>query len=477
MTPLLFLTCLGVTVAPGWSEPVLVTDSSNTERRVQFIHMSDQGEFHLVWAGYNDDDRIGYKMFDIDGNTIYPETMLSRDEHSLYLSTLEIDDSLHCFWREVDPVYTAARSLIDGSEELPATHLFTSFTWIPQIRACPDSLGRLHVLHNGGFEGKELFYEVWAPSPDSGFATEYVWTIEGVDTGGSILVDGNRVHIVAMDTLVHDYVYLQYDLEGNTVIPLTDFTTPDEIYSLVNFPNIVVDSSGNVLVVEYAYINPYEAILLWKIDCISGVSLLSEFPLVEPEFPDMDITSPTVVPTNSPNEFHLCWIGQTAENKIFHLVFDSDGNIIHEWQLAYDYSDEDPEDLLYIDGVSDSNGNLYIVYAQVETEPLVDYFPTFGWLDYSTLGIEGSASGDAGQCEFTVSQNPVTGLVTIRSTVSDLLQLKVYDMSGRKVSTITISDGIGFWNGEADSGERLPSSIYSIVDETGIVQRITLLDR
>ncbi len=331
------------------------------------------------------------------------------------------------------------------------------------------------MLHNGGFEGKELFYEVWVPSPDSGFATEYGWTIEGVDTGGSILVDGNRVHIVAMDTLVHDYVYLQYDLEGNTVIPLTDFTTPDEIYSLVNFPNVVVDSSGNVLVVEYAYINPYEAILLWKIDCMSGVSLLSEFPLVEPEFPDMDITSPIVVPTNSPNEFHLCWIGQTVENKIFHLVFDSDGNIIHEWQLAYDYSDEDPEDLLYIDGVSDSNGNLYIVYAQVETEPQVDYFPTFGWLDYSTMGIDDSSSEAPEQFEFTVSQNPLTGSVTIQTNDTAQLQLRVYDIAGREVSAISVSNGVGVWNGTGFFGERLPTGVYNIVAESGFSHRITLL--
>ncbi|MEN8209924.1 MAG: hypothetical protein ABFR50_11815, partial [Candidatus Fermentibacteria bacterium] len=60
---LIFLLAVqGVTPGPGWSDPILVTDSANTARRIQFINRDSQGRFHLVWAGYNDTPRIAYKM-------------------------------------------------------------------------------------------------------------------------------------------------------------------------------------------------------------------------------------------------------------------------------------------------------------------------------------------------------------------------------------------------------------------------------
>ena len=478
MTALILLTLISVTVGPGWSNPVVVTDSANTKRRVQFIYMNDQDHFHLVWAGYNDEHRIGYKMFDINGNTLFPETMISRDVNSAYLSTIPLGDTLYSFWREYDPVYTAARNFVDGREELPFTYLFTSLTWIPQIRGCPDSLGRLHVLYNDGEEGMDLYYEVWSPAPVSGFNLDYGWRIPGVDEAGSILVDGNRVHIVTKDSLTLNYAYLQYDLEGNIGVPLTSFT---ENYTwLWRFPTLELDPNGDLLVFAYASppgVNQY-SIYLWKIDSVTGTLLLDEKRLFIPDPPIMD-TGPYFVgaPTPVEGQFHICWIGYAAEHKIFHQVSDSDGIVVHNWQLAYDYSDEDPEDLQYMDGISDDQGNLYLIYNQAETEPVLGGYPTFGWLDYSTLGIEGSSSGDAGRCEFTVSQNPVTGLGTIRSTASELLQLKIYDMSGREVSEISVSGGVGVWNGRSQSGEKLPAGIYNIVNITGSIQRVTLLNQ
>ncbi len=73
----LLLTCLGVTPGPGWSNPILVTDSANTQRRIQFIHRDSQGRFHMIWAGYNDQHRIAYKMFSLEGTELYTETMIS----------------------------------------------------------------------------------------------------------------------------------------------------------------------------------------------------------------------------------------------------------------------------------------------------------------------------------------------------------------------------------------------------------------
>ena len=471
MIALLLLTCLGVTAGLGWSNPILVTDSTNTHRRIQFLERDNQGRFHLVWAGFNDEPRIAYKMFSLDGTTLYPETMISRDVNSVYLRTVTMGDSLYAFWRESNPVYTAARSLNDGSEVLPATHLFTTYTQIPYIRSSPDSLGRLHVLHDGGYEGMEVFYSVWSPSPDSGFATEYEWIIEGAYDGGVILVDGNRVHVVVQEPVYFNYLYLQYDLDGNTVVPLTDFTT--EYLVCHRFPELQVDSDGNPMVVakisgDYLY---------WKLDKNTGATIINQKTLVSSELPEMAPSKSFIVrPLPGSDEFYLCWTDGYLEHRVFNLVFNSDGDIIVDWHVAYDYSDEDPEDVSHIDGVVDEQGNLYIIYAQVETEPQIDYFPTFGWFDHSYLGIE-DTTRSAPEAEYiTLSQNPVQGGVQFTLTTDETVVLKILDLMGREVSSVEISDGTGFWNGTAYSGERLPAGVYTATGDQGVSIQFTLLN-
>lgn len=478
MIAVLLLACFGVTVGPGWSEPIVVTDSANTERPIQFIQRDELGRLHLIWAGFNDEDRIGYKMFSQDGGTeLYPETMLSRDEHSLYLSTIEVGDSLYAFWRQVNPVYSAARNLTDGSEALPATYLFTSSTWIPEIRSCPDSLGRLHVLFDGGYEGDDVFYSVWSPSPDSGFTTEYEWMIEGAEAGGVILVDGSRVHIVVQDSLFHDYMYLQYDLDGNTAVPVYDFTMGGD-YVCDRFPELTVDSEGNLLVVtRLDGVGQGIRFGMWKLDGETGNLLIDCKTIVEQSSPDPRISNYLIVrPLPGNEQFYLAWAKGYSTNKIYYLIFDSIGEIVHDWQVAYDYSDEYPEDTENIDGVVDDEGNLYIIFKQGETEPSLGAYPTFGWFDYSTLGIEESSPETSGGAAFSVSQNPVTGSVTILAPSAAQLKLKVFDIAGREVASISVSDGVGLWNGTGFSGENLPAGVYSIVTESGFSHRITLLD-
>ncbi|MCK5134058.1 MAG: hypothetical protein KAR40_18150 [Candidatus Sabulitectum sp.] len=474
MIGLILFTCLGVTVGSGWSDPVLATDSANTSRREQLIYRDGLGRFHLVWAGFNNEPRIAYKMFALDGSTLYPETMISLDSHSSLHSMTVTGDSLIVFWRDYGPVYYAIRSLSDGSEITPATYLFSASSMYPYIRACPDNLGRLHVLYN---EGSDVVYAVWNPAPGSGFTTEYEWVIKDADAGGVLLVDGNRVHIVVQDPLFHTYEYLQYDLEGNTVVPQTDFTD-DDLHSS-RFPVLQLDSSRNLLIFDetIAY-KADEAIYMWKLNGDTGELLIDLKPLVTPELPVMNTSDYFIVePLAVPDQYYLCWSSGYDINKIFNLVFDSDGNIIVDWHVAYDYSDEDPEDTKHIDGISDSEGNLYIIYCQVETDPQIDYFPTFGWFDYSYLAIENSSLAIQGETGFMVSQNPVTGSVTISTAISTEQELRVYDISGREVSSISVSDGIGTWYGRGFSGERLPTGIYNIVGVSGFIQRITLLGR
>ncbi|MCK5115897.1 MAG: hypothetical protein KAR44_04810 [Candidatus Aegiribacteria sp.] len=463
----LLLTCLGVTPGPGWSNPILVTDSANTIRRVQYINRDSQGRFHLVWAGFNDESRIAYKMFLLDGSTVYPETMISRDTQSYYLSVVAMGDSLLVFWRESSPIYYAIRSLEDGSEITPATYLFTTSTLYPYIRACPDSLGRLHVLFN---RGKDVYYAVWTPAPGSGFITDYEWKVEGAYEGGVLLVDGNRVHLVVMDPVYHTYEYLQYDLEGNTVIPLTDFTVDDIFCS--RDPELSLDQDGNLMVVEDIVVS----YVLWKLDKFTGATLIDEKVIVSDFPPDM-VTSTHFILRNLPgaDQYYLCWANGGSLQKIFYLLIDGDGNVLLDWQLAYDYSDEDPEDLKYIDGVVDDAGNLYIVYAQVETEPQIDYFPTFGWFNHDSLGIEVEETVPSPGVSLRASHNPSCGSVQFFLEGADSMELQVFDISGRMVAGVPLCNGSGFWNGTGSSGERLPAGVYTVVGNQGVSLRITLL--
>ena len=470
----LLLTCLGVTPGPGWSNPILVTDSANTHRRVQFINRDSQGRFHLVWAGYNDESRIAYKMFLLGGTTVYPETMISRNTNSQYLSEVVLGDSLIVFWREYSPIYYAIRSLEDGSEITPATYLFTTSTLYPYIRACPDSLGRLHVLFN---RGNDVYYAVWTPAPGSGFITEYEWKIDGADAGGVLLVDGNRVHVVVQDPVYHTYEYLQYDLEGNTVVPLTDFTADD--ITCGRFPELNLDLDGNLMIIHMiARSSQQYRYVLWKVDKMTGVTLIDEKIIVIGIPPEMDV-SPSFILRLLPGteEYYLCWTDGYLEHKVFNLLMDGDGNVLVNWHTAYDYSDEDPEDVKALDGVVDETGNLYIIYGQIETEPVLGGYPTFGWFNHDSLGIEVEETVPSQEVFLRVSHNPSCGGFQLILDGADSMELRVYDITGRMVAGVSMSDGSGFWNGTASSGDRLPAGVYTVVGDQGVSLRITLLGK
>ncbi len=468
LTGVLCFLLSGVIPNLGWSTPILVTEENNDSRPELHLNMDDQGRFHLIWSGYGDEARIGYKCFQLDGATVYTDTMISLDSHSALVSRTTMGDSLFVFWRDYSSIYYCVCDMSNGNIETPATYLFSTSTLYPYIRACPDSLGRLHVLYN---DGGDVRYAVWTPAPGSGFITERDWKIEGADAGGVLLVDGNRVHVVVQDPYAHDYCYLQYDLDGNTAVPLTDFTVGD--LGCSRDPRLAVDLSGNLMVVED--VGPDYT--LWKLDKFTGSLLINQKPIVSDEPPEMYISVDFILEhIPGTDHYYLVWTDNGQDNQILFLVMDSNGNTWADWAIAYDYSDEDPEDLPFISGVTDSEGNLYIAYEQAETEPIAGYYPTFGWFDYSYVSTLHESAPVAPSGFISFSCNPVEGSVTV-FTGSETSELRVFDVSGREVSSISVSEGAGVWNGESFSGKRLPSGVYTAADDSGLIQRITLLSR
>ena len=454
------LSLAGVTPGPGWSWPIIVTEEPNTYRPNQLLHMDDQGRFHLLWTDYRETYRIGYKVFLVDGTTLVPDTMISRDTSSAYLTKTAYCDSLYAFWREYNPIYYAVRSLEDGSELVPATYILTTYTYEPYIRASPDCLGRLHVLYNSG---ADVVYAVWVPQPGGGFYTDYEWVVPGIVYSGSILVDGNRVHIVAWADTSYTHEYLQYDLEGNLIVPRRDFTAGD--LDCDPYPSLNLDPEGNLIVVDE--INhtgePYR-FAFWKLDGETGETIVDETQLVTGAPPEMYISPHFIFePLPGSDQFYLCWINGDLHKKIWYMVIDDDGNVLKDWEAAYDYSDEDPEDLRGLDGVVDDEGNLFIVYSQGETEPQLDRWPTFGWFDHNWLEIGEEETGTSvNPLSISASCNPVTGSVSFTVIGYSLNELGVYDISGRLVMTVPVSNGVAFWDGKDASGERLPNGVYRV---------------
>jgi len=459
---LLFVSLLGVTPGPGWSWPVVVTEEPNSTRPYQRMHRDQEGRFHLLWEDYRHLYRIGYKVFLLDGTTVVPDTMISRDTNSMYLRKTVMGDSLLAFWREYNPVYFAARSLEDGGEVAPATYLFTTYTVYPYIRACPDSLDRLHVLYN---DGDDVVYAVWTPVEDSGFITEYEWVIPGVRAGGVLLVDRDRVHVVVMDEIHFTHEYLQYDLEGHLAVELTDFTADD--IDCQRFPELALDSGRNLMIVDAIYTlsspDPYKYVL-WKLDGATGETIVDEKELVMGIPPVMKVSPDFILrPLPGSEEFYLCWRNSGAALQIWNMVIDSSGNIVVDWHMAYDYSDEDPEMLKDLDGAVDEEGNLYIVYSQGETEPVLGGYPTFGWFDYTYLGIgDEEPSSEVPSQHITASCNPVMGSVRFNVEGISVTFLEVYDVAGRKVAQVPVSNGIGLWDGTDTAGDRLPFGVYRV---------------
>lgn len=464
------LTILSVTPGAGWSWPILVTEEANTTvTPTELLAIDQQNRFHLVWDAYQSEARIGYNVFLVDGTVVVPDTMISRDEWSAYLRMAVSGDSLFAFWREyTTPVYYCSRSLEDGSEITPATYLFTESTTIAHIRASADSLGRLHVLRNIGYD---VYYARWTPVEPAGFQEDYCWKIDGAYTTGEILVDGDRVHMVVGEYTNLTLEYLQCDLDGNITIPLFDFT-PDNITNH-RYPGIAVDDQHDFIVTDVVYQSGSGGynLLLWKIDDVTG-ELLIDMKVVFYEPAEFEPGPWNVlVPAQDGAFFYFVCADSWSHKKVFFAAFDQEGDLICGPSIAYDHSDEDPEQLSLPDGVTDAEGNLYIIYGQGETEPVLGSYPTFGWFDHDYLtGIAEDESTEMSPgLELTASSNPFVGTVTITSQgASSPGLLMVRDITGRVIQTLGSADGASFpWDGRCGDGSEAPPGVYLVQGALG----------
>lgn len=460
---LLLSSSILVVTAPGWSPPMITTDiwdyTGNQYKTIEVIG----GLIHQGWDHFDQDSRVGYKVYLPDGTVIYPETMISSDVWSGYVNSSVVDsDSVVITWREGSPAYYTVREG-DGSEAIPTT-LYLPEPWAnyPQVHSSCDSLGRIHSVFTlwDGSESR-IGYMLYEPGVGE------IWrdTVPGSHSHPRILVDGNRVHIVFRgEDLWPDYI--QYDLNGNTTIPPVSLI--EDLIQMSNTYSIAIDSDRN-LYCFFGLYTTYVHLSLFKIDGMTGEVLISDKEIHDPPYSS---SSPTILTGYDDETMYLLWIeaAQDYPRHVKFAVIDKNGDFIVDPYSAYDYTDEEIQNLSILDAAGNGEGDIFAIWSQGDVE-VGGYWTVMGWFDHDSLGIEEESTipVNYGDLKIRASSNPFSESVEITVTADPLpVHMEVYDLSGRMVRTLnSAGDGIFFWDGCDTDGNEVPSGNYVIRGSSG----------
>jgi hypothetical protein len=401
--------------------------------------------------------RIGYKVYKPDGTVIFPETMVSSDVWSAFSnSCLVNEDSVALFWREGVPVWHSLRNSV-GSQLVPASLLFAdSYLNRPNVEASSDSLGRIHCV----FEiSAGVCYAVYDPGTGEMFRD----TIPGSHSEiSNLCVDGNRVHIFYTAGYAIP-AYIQYDLSGNIVIPATELILGLE--DLYPQSSVTVDSDGNF----WCFISCLKqsgsgyVLSMTKVDGESGEVLL-----------DKEIVTPNLVgwfmnimPGPGGDTLYLMWLAFfQSDHYVYFAILDKDGNYIEEPYPAYDYSDEEVQNLTCLDATINSDGDVFAVWSQGDVQ-VGGYWIVMGWLDHNWVGVHESETAPVipDIPWLTCSSNPFKESVLFSVEGSSVPEyLLVYDTSGRLVRTLPSINGNTFlWDGFSSESVATPAGLYIVV--------------
>ena len=422
------------------------------------IQVTGPDTLHQVWSVINNEARIGYKVYKPDGTVIFPETMVSSDVWSAFSNCCLLnEDSVALFWREGVPVWYCLRENT-GSELVQASLLFPdSYVNRPRVEASSDSLGRIHCV----FEiSAGVCYAVYGPGTGEMFRD----TIPGSDSDVSnICVDGDRVHIYYTAGYAIP-AYIQYDLSGNILIP------PVELVQYLDFlypqSSVTVDSDGNFwCFLCYSREGvPGIFLSLVKIDGESGAVLLER----EIETPDLGSWFMNIMPGPGGDTLYLMWLAYfQSDHYVYFAILDKNGNFIEEPYPAYDYSDEEVQNLFCLDATTNSLGDVFAVWSAYfpDVDPNA-YYVVMGWLDHNWVGVEESKTAPVTptSLSLTCSANPFEESVIISFEGTQIPeQLMIYDASGRLVRRLLYSGEESFlWDGRDSQGVEAPAGCYTV---------------
>ena len=238
VSSIVFSSLFLMTHAPGWSDPMITEDMwSYSSQQDKTIQVTGTDTLHQAWNKFNQVSRIGYKVYLPDGTVLFPETMVSNDVGSTYTTGCLVNkESVAVFWRVGAPAWYCIRDS-SGAELVPTSLLIPdSYVIRPRVEASSDSLGRIHASFeiSGG-----VCYAVFEPGAGEVFRDTIPGSIHEIS---NICVDGNRVHIF-YNAGFDLPAYIQYDLEGNIVIPPVELVQGLDFLALES--SVTVDSDNN----------------------------------------------------------------------------------------------------------------------------------------------------------------------------------------------------------------------------------------
>lgn len=457
---LILITALTAVIpGPGWSDPVISIETPDWDYHRKDLVVTDGNHVHQIWNNYEGEARIGYNVVLSDGTVLVPDTLISRDSFSGHPSASYAPDSGFIgFWREGAAKWYSVKDH-EGNTVVPATFYSSEgySSWF-RIDSSLDSLGRVHMVWDSG---PEVCYSILEP----GMGELWRDTIPDSQQQALVLVDGNRVHIKfnGPDQWAD---YIQYDLNGNVTVPTVSLS--EDLADATNRCSMEVDGFHNVYIIvsEGPEGGPLE-LRLYKIDGYTGDVLIDGLLLYTP--PGIHLHSPHIIASPSGDSLYLVWIEDEVSSGFMKLIkfaiIDTNGDFIEEPYIAYDYTDEDPEDLRELAVHTNHKGDIFAIWSE--------YFPSIekayivlGWFDHNWLSIEEESESTDPEygIDIQASANPFCENVEMTVT-GDCIpgQLSIYDLSGRIVRTLNITgNGIFFWDGCDPYGNEVPAGNYIV---------------
>ncbi len=453
-----------VIVGPGWSQPVITIEVPGSDQFKALV-VTEGNHIHQMWDYYGGILRIGYNVVLPDGTVLVPDTLFSRDVWSTYLSATHAPDGgIIGFWRENSPKWYSVKDG-DGNTVVPATHYGSEgWSFWPTIDASMDSLGRIHMVWDSG---PLICYSILEPGVGEVRRT----TIPDSKAQSLVLVDGGRVHIkYARDPGTGLANYIQYDLEGNVTVPpvvVVEASIGDS-----NRTSMAVDHEGNVYI--FVAQNSYSdgrRLYLYKIDPVTGEKLIDAL-LIYQIPTNKSALCLHILPTASGDAFYLLWTESDTWSPhprwIRFAVIDTNGEFLVEIHNAYDYTDEEVQNIQYMEADTNADGDIFIIYSEGDPD-IPGYWVVLGWFDHTELSLEESAVPvpPAGSFSLVPSENPFGDRVWISPVGAEPpATVNVFDLAGRQVTTLWPSaEGRFLWDGRSPAGTMLPSGVYLVKAE------------
>jgi len=452
------------THAQGWTDPIEVIDHWGSAQSKELC-VTPGDHIHQIWQKFEDSPRVGYNVVLPDGTKLVSDQMISNDVQAGYPEMALLGaDSVAMVWQESSHFWFQVRDG-DGDTVTPTTE----FPIPPSSRVnydmdC-DSLKRIHMVC------------AQIESTNNEFVLYTVHDIDGTLLSADTLpdhsyfnpyihIDGNRVHIKYESDNPWRTMYIQYDLNGNIIVgPVFLF---DDDLSTGHFTSIQTDVAGDPYILIHKNPDGEPSLFaLYKLDRETGSILINGVTIGQGEYVCQVANDiPVFQPMPGDTSFYASWLRGTLF--VDFCIIDQNGDFIEEPYVAYDYSDEEIQQIQYLRGATNEEGDFFLTWSEGDT--LVwGYYIVLGLLDFDWVGLgEETSAGIQVLSTLYPSENPFSAIVQFTAAgISTGCKLEIFDIFGRRITTLTSSGELFLWNGLSSSGARVPSGTYFAVLDDG----------